>query len=125
MPERVSELTVTAAVPLEVSVTGKVEVEPSVTLPKLRLPGLTVNCGVVPVPLMLTVTVGLVEELLLMVRVPVAEPAVVGSNWTCRVAVWLGFSVKGKVAPETVKPVPEMLSELTVTAAVPLEVRVT
>jgi hypothetical protein len=38
---------------------------------------------------------------------------------------WLGFKVTGNVAPETVKPVPVNAAELTVTGAVPLEVKVT
>jgi hypothetical protein len=36
----------------------------------------------------------------------------------------LGFSVKGKVAPETVNPEPLTLAALTVTGAVPVEDRV-
>jgi len=36
----------------------------------------------------------------------------------------LGFRVRGKVAPETVKPVPATVAALTVTAAVPVEDRV-
>ena len=38
---------------------------------------------------------------------------------------WLGFRVTGKVAPATVKPTPVKAAELTVTGAVPLEVKVT
>jgi hypothetical protein len=51
-PERVkpepvigAELIVTATVPVEVSVSGSVDDEPTVTSPKLRLAGLTVSCG--------------------------------------------------------------------------------
>jgi hypothetical protein len=36
----------------------------------------------------------------------------------------LGFRVRGKLAPETVKPVPATVAALTVTAAVPVEDRV-
>ncbi len=36
-------------------------------------------------------------------------------------ADWFGFSVSGKVAPETEKPAPVNVPELTVTAAVPVE----
>lgn len=36
----------------------------------------------------------------------------------------MGFKVSGKLAPETVNPVPATLAALTVTAAVPVEVRV-
>jgi hypothetical protein len=83
-----------------------------------------VNAGT-PVPLREMAAVPLVEELLAMVSVPLAAPAAVGSNWTVSVAVWLGFSVSGKVAPETEKPVPVSVAELTVTAAVPVEDSVT
>ena len=66
-----------------------------------------------------------VEELLVMVSVPVAAPAEVGSNWTVNVTVWFGLSVSGKVAPETEKPAPVRLAELTVTGAPPVEVKAT
>jgi hypothetical protein len=74
----------------------------------------------VPVPLRLTVAVPLVEELLLMVNMPLAAPADVGSNRMVSVAVWLGLSVSGKLAPEMEKPVPVSVAELIVTAAVPV-----
>ena len=48
----------------------------------------------------------------------------VGSNCTFRIAVWPGFKVSGKVAPEMEKPVPVTVAALTVTGAVPVEVRV-
>jgi hypothetical protein len=78
-----------------------------------------------PVPLRATVAVPFVDELLEMVSVPLAAAADVGSNWTVSVAVWLGFSVSGKVAPETEKPVPVSVAELMTTAAVPVEDSVT
>ncbi len=121
-----AELTVTAVVPVEVSVTGRVALEPSITSPKVRLLGLTVSTSeVVPVPLKLTEVVGFVDEVLLIVNVPVTDPAVVGANFTVSVNVCLGFSVTGKVDPDTVKPVPLIVAELTFTAAVPLDVSVT
>jgi len=86
----------------------------------------------VPVRLTLVVAVvtpaeevgALVEELLEIVMVPVAVPVAVGLNWTVSVAVLPGFRVSGKVAPETVKPVPLTVTELMVTGAVPVELRV-
>ena len=48
----------------------------------------------------------------------------VGSNCTFTVAVWLGFSVAGKLPPTLVKPAPVIVAELTVTGVVPVEVRV-
>jgi hypothetical protein len=83
-PPKLAELTVTAEAPLEVSVTGSVDDEPTVTSPKSRLRGLTVSCGepgdedAEPVPLRPTVIVGLVEELLLMASELVAAPAALG-----------------------------------------------
>ena len=78
-----AELTVTAPVPLDVSVTVCVGLDPTATLPKLRLLVFTVSFGdVVPVPLRLTVAVGFVDEVLLMVNVPVTAPAVFGANFT-------------------------------------------
>ena len=70
----VAELTVTGAVPVDVSVNVWVVAVFTVTLPKLRLPALTVNCGlacgftaIVPVPLRATRAVPPVLELLLIV----------------------------------------------------------
>lgn len=68
--------------------------------------------------------VPLPDALLLIVRLPDAAPVAVGLNCTLRVAAWPGFSVSGKAAPETEKPVPEMLAALTVRAVVPADVRV-
>ena len=70
--------------------------------------------------------VGFVEELLVMVSEPLSNPrrAAVGLNSTLRVAVWVGFSVRGKVAPETEYPVPLTLAAVTVTGDVPVEDRV-
>jgi hypothetical protein len=65
------------------------------------------------------------EELLLMVRSPVAEPVAIGSNCTLTVTAWPGFSVAGKAGPDTEKPVPVTETALTATAAVPEEVSVT
>jgi len=63
--------------------------------------------------------------LLLIAREPVAAPPAVGLNFTWSVTAREGFRVSGKVAPETVKPVPLIVDELMVTAPVPVEVKVT
>jgi hypothetical protein len=85
---------------------------------------IAVNTGT-PVPLRLTEVLAPVEELLVRVSWPVADPAAVGSNCTVSVAVGLDeLRVSGKVTPEMVKPAPVMLAELTVTDAVPVEVKV-
>ena len=97
------------------------------TIPKLRLPELSVNCGLgagVLVPLRLTVAVLPVDESLLIVSWPEAEPAVAGLNCTCSVMESFGFSVTGKLPPMMEKPVPVTAAALMVTGAVPVEVRV-
>jgi hypothetical protein len=67
MPVILAELTVTAEVPVELSTSDIALAVFTVTLPKARLVGLTVNCGLVaaaPVPLSATVAVLPVVELL-------------------------------------------------------------
>jgi len=89
-PLKVPEFTVTGAVPVEVNVTGCVDVVFTVTLPNVRLAVLMVNCGLgadVPVPLRLTTAVLLVDESLWMVSCPDAAPVTVGSNCTLSVSV--------------------------------------
>jgi hypothetical protein len=76
------------------------------------------------VPLKVIVAVGLVEELLLIVSWPLADPAVVGSNATLSVAVWFGFRVVGKLAPLHEKPDPLTVAEFTVTGSEPVELKV-
>lgn len=81
-------------------------------------------CGS-PVPLKATVKVGFVVELLLTVNCPVAPPTTEGSNVSVNVTDCPGFSVAGRLTGATEKPPPVAATEFTVTAAVPLEVRVT
>ena len=50
---------------------------------------------------------------------------VVGTNCSVRLADWPGLNVTGIVPLVIEKPVPETVAALTVTAAVPLDVRVT
>ena len=126
-PVMAAEFTVTAAVPVEVSVNDCVTDVFTVTLPKLKLAALTDSCGLssdVLVPLRFTTVVVPVEELLLIVTCPVAAPVTVGRNCTCNVTVWWGFNVAGRLPPIIVKPAPVMAAEFTVTAAVPVEVNV-
>jgi hypothetical protein len=109
VPVIVAEFTVTAEVPVDVSVNDCVAVVFTVTLPKLRLFELNDSCGfgaAVPVPLKATAAVLPVDELLLIVSCPLALPVAVGANCTCNVIDWVGFSVAGKLPPTIVKPVP-------------------
>src|SRR5271168_3118240 len=76
-PVMVAEVTVTGDVPVDVSVSDWVVAVFTVTLPKLRLAALTVNCGTgaaVLVPLRATTAVLPVVELLLIVICPLAVP---------------------------------------------------
>ena len=69
-PTIVAELTVTGDVPVDVRVSDCVVAVFTVTLPKLRLAELTVNCGLgvaVLVPLRVTCAVESVDESLLIV----------------------------------------------------------
>ena len=127
VPVTEAELTVTGPVPEEVRVSDWEPEALTLTLPKLRAVVLSVSFRVaaVPVPLNETVAVLPVEELLLMVRLPVADPDVVGLNWTCMVSDWPGFNVAGSVTATMEKPVPAIEAELTVKGAVPEEVSVT
>ena len=63
-------------------------------------------------------------ELLLIASCPLAAPGDVGSNCTCSVVDWVGFSVTGKLPPTIVKPAPEAATEFTVTGDVPIDVSV-
>jgi hypothetical protein len=132
-PLSVAELMVTAAVPVEVNVTGCVDGVFTVTSPNVRLAALMVNCGLgncgldaaVPVPLRLTTAVLSVDESLWIVNWPVIAPVAVGSNCTFRVTDSVGFKVTGNVAPDIVSPAPLSVAALIVTGAVPVEVNVT
>jgi hypothetical protein len=77
-----------------------------------------------PVPLRFTTEDGPVDELLVTVKVPVAAPATVGSNCTSSVAVAFGLSVTGKPSPEKEKPLPAIWTALTVTAELPVDLKV-
>jgi hypothetical protein len=128
VPFGVAALIVTGAVPVDVSVSGSVVAEFTVTLPNVRLAALRVNCGLVaglPVPVRFTTTVLLVDELLWSVNCPDAGPVAVGSNCMLSVTDWFGFKVIGNVAPDIAKLLPVSAPELIVTGAVPVEVRVT
>jgi hypothetical protein len=99
----------------------------TVTLPKFRLAALTVNLGLgatVLVPLKATTTVLPVDELLVIVICPLAAPVAAGRNCTCSVTAWPGFNAAGRLPLMIVKPAPVMVAELTVTGAVPVDVRV-
>jgi hypothetical protein len=76
------------------------------------------------VPFSVTVVVTPEEEVLVSVSKPLDVRAVSGLKLTVRTALCPGFSVSGKVSPESVKPEPVTVAALTVTGAVPDEVSV-
>jgi hypothetical protein len=126
-PLKVAVLIVRGAVPDEVKVNGSVAVEFTATLPNESELALTVSCGevtTVPVPLSWTTAVEPLEELLVIVSCPVVCPAAPGLNRTFSVTDWFGFSVTGRVAPESLKSVPLSVAALIVSGAVPDEVKV-
>src|SRR5438309_5692486 len=97
-PATEAEFTVTGDVPVELSVNDWLAVVLRFTLPKLRLEVLSDNCGfaaAVPVPLKATVAVLPLAELLLIVSCPVAAPAAVGRNFSCKVSDSFGASDTG------------------------------
>ena len=103
-PATLAAVTVTAEVPVDVRVIGKVTGVPTGSSPKVKVVVLKVSTGfvgLVPLPLRLTVVVLPVKELLETVVVPLADPATVGLKPTCRLNVCPGFKVTGKVAPDT------------------------
>ena len=75
-------------------------------------------------PLRATTAVEPVDESLLIVICPLADPVTAGSNCTCNVTACVGFSVVGTLPPTIVKPAPVIAAELTVTGAVPVDVSV-
>ena len=100
---------VSEAVPEFVMVNDWDFVCPSMTLPKLKLAGLTVTAACTPVPLSGIVR-GEPVPLLVTVTVPVAAPTAVGANVTDRVAWPEGFTVAGTVMPLAVNPVPDTVT---------------
>lgn len=75
----------------------------------------------IPAPVRLMAVEGAAGELLEMVIVPAAAPAMDGSKRTVSAADWPGFRVVGKVTPEIVKPLPDTVAELMVRGPVPVE----
>ena len=97
---------------------------PTCTLPKLRLVGFALRVpAAVAVPERETVKVGL-DALLVMVRLPVGVPAVVGANTTLKDLLAPAAKVRGKVSPLTLNPAPVAVTCEMVTLEPPLFVTV-
>ena len=108
-----------------VSVSLRVELAATTTLPKLKLAGVAVSApGATPVPDKDIVSVGF-DAFEVMVTVPLALPAACGANVTENVVLWDGFRVRGVVMPLSWNPVPLTLACDTLTAVPPLLVKVT
>lgn len=98
LPDRLTELTVSAEVPLDVRVTDCVEGVPTATLPNDTVLELTVRpaAAKIPLPLIWIVKDGVISELLVITNCPVAEPVIDGPKWTLRFVVLLAAIVNGK-----------------------------
>ena len=85
--------------PVLVTVSDRVCLLPTVTLPKLRLVGFDPNVpAVTPVPDNAIVSVGL-EPSEVIVTVPLALPLVCGENFTVNVVLCEALRVRGVVIP--------------------------
>lgn len=96
-----------------------------VIFPLLHDSILKVAGGAVPVPLRPITAVPLMVELLVTVSCPVAAPIAAGSNCTFNVIARPGLSVIGNETLESVNPAPASVARSTVTAVVPVEVKMT
>lgn len=115
--------------PLLPAAAFSVMVQPSVVGPvRDALPqvsALNVPAAATPAPLILTTAAGLVDELLVMERVPVNELTWGDVNVIVNVAFCPGLSVTGAVTPDAVKSDPATEMPEIVTGAVPVEVKTT
>ena len=109
-----SDVTVTLA-PEAARVPVRLLLEPTFTLPKLRVVGETANCpAAVPVPERLIASVGF-EAFDTTEMFPVAEPAVCGAKIALNVKLCPAERVNGKSRPGALNPVPLTLTWLMTT----------
>jgi hypothetical protein len=89
-----------------VTVSDRVCVVPTGTLPKARLVGFDASApDAVPVPVNGIVSVGF-DAFEVMVTLPLTAPAAVGVNNTLKLALWPAVSVTGAVMPVALNPDP-------------------
>jgi hypothetical protein len=89
-----------------VSVSDKLELLPTWTLPKARLVGFAVNVPcVTPVPESGMLKLGF-EPFEVMLTLPLAAPLVVGAKSTVNDVLWPAVNVKGRASPLKLNPVP-------------------
>jgi hypothetical protein len=79
----------------------------------------------VPVPVRLTAIEVPADELLEMIKLPPADAALAGVNFTVKVSDWPGINLAGNVPPDTEKPAPCRETELMSSGHVPADVNVT
>lgn len=90
---------VTVVPPVLVSVSDRLALPPTCTLPNERLAGLGESVpGVTPVPVSAIFSVGL-APLDVMVTLPLAAPPAAGANCTLNVVLWPALRVNGSVNP--------------------------
>jgi hypothetical protein len=120
---RLAEEIVTEA-PLAERLPVSAELEPTVTLPKLRLVGETANVpAAVPVPESAMLS-GELEAFDTTDRLPLAAAALVGVKVAVNVTLWFVVSVSGKVNPLSEKTAPVRFACVIVTDDPPVLVRV-
>jgi hypothetical protein len=121
LPVALTPETATLELPVLVTVNPCEAVLPSLTLPKLILAGLklSVRVAATPVPLSATVA-GMLEALLVMLTVPLTEPAEAGAYCTLKLALWPGVKVAGRLRPLKVKPEPVTVADEIVKFAEPV-----
>jgi len=117
-------VTLRLALPGFVSVIVCELVWPTVTVPKLTLPGATEICGWTPTPLS-EIGSGEFAAVLITDALPVAFPATVGVKVTLKLAACPADNVTSGAEPLRVKPLPATLTCEMLTAALPVFVSVT
>jgi hypothetical protein len=120
---RLAEETVTDA-PLAVKLPLSAELDPTTTLPKLRLVGDTANVpAAVPVAESARLS-GEFDAFDATDRLPLAAPALVGAKVAVKVTLWFAVSVRGKLSPLIEKAAALELACVMVTDDPPVLVRV-
>jgi hypothetical protein len=124
LPGKDAADTVRFAVPVFLTATACVFVTPTETFVKLTLDGVTEIAGCTPAPES-AIVAGELVALLVTVRLPVTLPTAVGAKLTLSGRLLPAAIETVPERPLTVNPVPEMLSDETLTAPVPVFVSVT
>jgi hypothetical protein len=123
-PASVAWLTLTVEPPELVSVTERLRLLPTCTLPNAKLVGLVVSApGTLPTPLKGRLRLGFVASLV-MATPPLADPPFLGANVTEKLTLCPAVKVAGSVSPLRLNPAPVATACETVTVFPPELVRV-